>query len=144
MQDTGVSDAQLLALLEQVAEGLAPHHVHVEVLAHLVSAALEVAPLHLSLQGADVGGVDYHLPIAVVVLALAPVPARVDHVRGVDRWGRGWTLRPLVFCRHLMFGKPLKLSKSTCSISKSGDAHYPRKREQEEKTDWLGPHGGGL
>ena len=144
MQDTGVSDAQLLALLEQVAEGLAPHHVHVEVLANLVSAALEVAPLHLSLQGADVGGVDYHLPIAVVVLALAPVPARVDHVRGVDRWGRGGTLRPLVFCRHLMFGKPLKLSKSTCSISKSGDAHYPRKREQEEKTDWLGPHHGGL
>ena len=142
MQDTRVSDAQLLALLEQVAEGLAPHHVHVEVLANLVSAALEVAPLHLSLQGADVGGVDYHLPIAVVVLALAPVPARVDHVRGVDRWG--WTLRPLVFCRHLMFGKPLKLSKSTCSILKSGNAHYPRKREEEEKTDWLGPHGGGL
>ena len=144
MQDTSVSDAQLLALLEQVAEGLAPHHVHVEVLANLVSAALEVAPLHLSLQGADVGRVDHHLPIPVVVLALAPVPARVDHVRGVDRWGRGGTLRPLVFCRHLMFGKPLKLSKSMCSILKSGDAHYPRKREQEEKTDWLGPHGGGL
>ena len=71
----GVGGAELLAFLQQVAEWLASHHVYVEVLADGISTAFQITPFHLGFEVSNIGCVDHHLPVPVVILALAPVPA---------------------------------------------------------------------